>query len=135
MRFSCNGTVTKWIYGAEEQQSGNRLPELQIWRQLGPNNYNKTGSSLVTANTSIGTNLYEFIPQPPLEFQEGDIFGVHIPQSSDSQLVLYQQRLSGPLNLRIDGDVDNPSSTITEALVTATNDFPLVTVEISKQSL
>ena len=132
MNFSCNGIITKWIYGAvEENLSKDRLPELQIWCQLGPNNYNKTGSSLVTAATSIGTNFYEFIPQPPLEFQEWDIFGVHIPRSS--QLVLYEQRLSGPLNLQIDGNVDNPLSTITKALVTDLgNAFPLVTVEISK---
>ena len=132
MRFTCNGTITKWIYGGA-QSSRTMLPELQIWRQLGTNNYNKTGSSLVTANTSIGTNLYEFIPQTPLEFQEGDIFGEHFPTSGESNLILYQQRESGPLNLRVSGNVDSPLSTITEALQTeGGNDFPLVTVEISK---
>ena len=34
----------------------------------------------------------------PLEFQEGDIFGVHIPDDNNSQLCLYEQRESGPLN-------------------------------------
>ena len=133
MRFTCNGTITKWIYGGEQQSSGTMLPELQIWRQLDLDNYNKTGSSLVTANTSIGTNLYEFIPQTPLEFQENDIFGVYIPDRSESQLNLYQQRESGPLNLREHGIKNFPSSTITTELLREDgNDFPLVTVEISK---
>ncbi|XP_011408661.1 PREDICTED: uncharacterized threonine-rich GPI-anchored glycoprotein PJ4664.02-like [Amphimedon queenslandica] len=132
--FSCNGSLTKWIYGGEPVSGNNRndLPELQIWRQLGPNNYNKIESSLVNANTMIGTNLYEFIPQTPLQFQEGDIFGVYIPQSTERLFDLYEQVGNGPLNERVDGNVADPSSTITQALVTdTTNDFPLVTVEVS----
>ena len=35
----------------------------------------------------------------PLEFQEGHIFGVHIPDDNNTQLCLYEQRDSGPLNL------------------------------------
>ena len=38
MNISCNGTVTKWIYIAVYQnRSIVDLPELQIWRQPGPN--------------------------------------------------------------------------------------------------
>ena len=127
--LSCNGTITKWIFGGNG--NGNQIkPELQIWRQQGPNNYNKIGSSLVNANTMIGTNLYEFVPQTPLQFIEGDIFGVHIPED---QVYLYEQKESGPINLRDDSNAVNPLSTITDVLHTeGANDFPLVTVEISK---
>ena len=124
--FSCNGTVTKWIYGGIRRQQDS-LTELQIWRQLGPNNYIKIGSSSVNAGTMIGTNLYEFIPQTPLEFQEGDIFGLH------DLFFLYEQMLSGPLNLRIRSD--DSLSTITQDLDTDGNDFPLVTVEVSSKYL
>uniref|UniRef100_A0A1X7VTG9 IgGFc-binding protein N-terminal domain-containing protein n=1 Tax=Amphimedon queenslandica TaxID=400682 RepID=A0A1X7VTG9_AMPQE len=126
--LSCNGTITKWIFGGIG--NGNQAePELQIWRQQGTNNYNKIGSSLVNANTMIGTNLYQFVPQTPLQFVEGDIFGVHIPRD---QVYLYEQKESGPINLRVDGSAANPLSTITDALHTeGANDFPLVTVEIS----
>ena len=92
MRFTCNGTITKWIYGGVQQPSGTMLSELQIWHQLGTDNYSKIGSSLVTANTSIVTNLYEFIPQTPLEFQ-GDIFGVQIPQKEQSNSNLHSLSL------------------------------------------
>ena len=134
MKFSCNGSVTKWIYGAKAgNQNKPDLPELQIWRQTGPNNYNKQGSSLGTVNILIAPNVYEYYPMTPLEFQEGDIFGVHIPQDSNSQLRLYQQRESGPLNLHINSKVDSPApSTINSVLKTeGANDFPLVTVIIS----
>ena len=68
MKFSCNGSVTKWIYGAVDQnRSTGILPELQISRQTGPNSYNKQGSSLVTANISIAPNLYEYYPVTPLD--------------------------------------------------------------------
>ena len=82
-------------------------------------------------STLNDTNVYEFIPQSPLEFQEGDIFGVHIPRRGRSKLRLREQRGSGPINL-----FDRrpwPLSTIrTGALRTDSNDFPLVTAEISK---
>ena len=134
MKFSCNGSVTKWIYGAIDQnRSTGDLPELQIWRQTGPNSYNKQGSSLVTANISIAPNVYEYYPVTPLEFQEGDILGLHVCDNNNSQLCLYEQKESGPLNLLIDNEVNSlPSSTINGILTTdEANNFPLVTVIIS----
>ena len=134
MKFSCNGSVIKWIYGAVDQnRSTGDLPELQIWHQTGPTSYNKQGSSLVTANISIAPNVYEYYPVTQLEFQEGDIFGVHIPDNNNSQLCLYEQRVSGPLNVYINSEVNLPApSTINEILITEdANNFPLVTVIIS----
>ena len=134
MKFSCNGSVTKWIYGAVDQnKSTGDLPELQIWRQTGPNSYNKQGSSLVTANISEAPNVYEYYPVTPLEFQEGDIFGVHIPDDNNSQLCLYEQIESGPLNLCIDNEVNSPAPSTINGIFTTdeANNFPLVTVIIS----
>uniref|UniRef100_A0A1X7SXS7 Uncharacterized protein n=1 Tax=Amphimedon queenslandica TaxID=400682 RepID=A0A1X7SXS7_AMPQE len=79
----------------------------------------------------IGTNLYEFIPQTLLQFQEGDIFGVYSDRTDGERLVLYEQRFNGPTNLRISDSLDSPPSTISETLITINNDFPLVTVEIN----
>ena len=136
MVFSCNGSVTKWIFGAMDHGTPNQ-PVLQIWRKLGHNNYTEIGSSLVNNDTMIGTNLYEFIPQTPLEFQEGDILGVYAGHFHNSSigydgLVLYEQRESGPINLRIRSSLNSPPTTITQTLITVNNDFPLVTLEISK---
>ena len=74
----------------------------------------------------IGTNLYEFIPQTPLQFQEGDIFGIY--QRGE---FLYDQRYNGPTNLRSMETLNSSPQTISrEELVLNHNDFPLVTVEI-----
>ena len=130
MIFSCNGSVTKWIFGADDH--GDQYhPELQIWRQLSPNSYTKIGSSSVNAGTMIGTNLYEFIPQTPLEFKEGDIFGAFIPLNvANRGLVLYEQKGSGPINIRT-YLTSSPSTLHSSSLSFANNDFPLVTLEIS----
>ena len=94
---------------------------------MDPNNYTKIGSSLFIANTMIGTNLYEFIPQTPLQFQEGDIFGIF----QDGRF-LYDQKYNGPGNLRINRTLNfSPQTIDKEELQNVRNDFPLVTVEIS----
>ena len=131
MIFSCNGFVTKWTFGAVDR--GDQYnPELQIWRQLSPNSYTKIGSSSVNAGTMIGTNLYEFIPQTPLEFKEGDIFGAFIPLGVTNRgLVLNEQRGSGPINIQIYRFTSSPSKLHSNNFSYANNDFPLVTVEIS----
>ena len=131
MIFSCNGSVTKWIFGADDR--GDQYhPELQIWRQLGPNSYTKIGSSTVNTGTMIGTNLYEFIPQTPLDFKEGDIFGAFIPLGVKNRgLVLNEQKGSGPINIRIKDLTSPPSTLHSSSFSSANNDFPLVTVEIS----
>ena len=132
MIFSCNGSVTKWIFGAVDR--GDEVhPELQIWHQLSPNSYTKIGSSSVNAGTMIDTNLYEFIPQAPLDFKEGDIFGAFIPLCVTKEgLVLNEQKGSGPINIRT--DLTSPPSTLHSINFSfAINDFPLVTVEISNR--
>ena len=80
----------------------------------------------------IGTNLYEFIPQIPLQFQEGDIFGIYSNRADGNRLVLYEQEESGPINLRISTSLEFPPPTINQPLLTAHNDFPLVTAEIGQ---
>ncbi|XP_019855137.1 PREDICTED: uncharacterized protein LOC109584016 isoform X2 [Amphimedon queenslandica] len=127
MIFSCNGTINKWIFGAI-RRSGFRPLEFQIWHQIGPRSYIKTRFSSVTTGTKIGTNLYEYIPRNPLVFHENEMFGVYVPQFYLSVSVLYEQHLSGPVNLRV--QTNQPLSTRNTAFSTVLyNDFPLVTVE------
>uniref|UniRef100_A0A1X7SKK6 Uncharacterized protein n=1 Tax=Amphimedon queenslandica TaxID=400682 RepID=A0A1X7SKK6_AMPQE len=125
--FKCNGSVYKWIFGGNYNNWGPQEHiKLQIWCKI-DNNYNKIGSSLINANTMIGTNLYEFIPQTPLQFQEGDIFGIY-----QGDKFLYDQKYSGPKNSRVNDTLNSSPQTIsTGELEHNGNDFPLVTVEIS----
>ncbi|XP_019863720.1 PREDICTED: uncharacterized protein LOC109592803, partial [Amphimedon queenslandica] len=132
MFFLCNGSVTKWIFGAENQTNNqNALVEFQIWHQQSSSTYNKVSFSSITFDdiTMIGTNLYEFIPQTPLQFQEGDIFGAYIPSPGSSRLVFYEQVESGPLNRFRGGGA--LSTIITGSLESVANNYPLVAAEIS----
>ena len=124
MKFTCNGTVTKWIYGAKFKAS--RTAELQIWHKT-TTGYMKVNSSTVNANLSNDNNVYE--SNSNMEFQEGDIFGIHIPKMN---LELYQLKDSGPVNHYLSTKSALKEITSNETLASNENGFPLVTAEISK---
>ena len=77
--FTCNGFITKWVVGGTTDSSESLQPELQIWRNTGGTSYTKTNFSLIPIpfSTPTAVNIVEYIPEPPLEFQEGDILGVY----------------------------------------------------------
>ena len=136
IKFSCNGTVTRWIYTAKVVSSLNTVPaELQIWRQLGPDHYIKVGTSLVDfTSTSVGSNIFALVPSSPIVFQEGDIFGMYIPSQANNKIYFYEQKGNGPVNLRVNEFVNSSLSTIAtgQLVPRSRNDYPLVTAEISK---
>ena len=121
MRFTCNGTITKWIYGAK---ASDKTAELQIWRKA-TNGYRKVNSIAVNADPSNGTNVYE--SNSNQEFQEGDVFGIHIPKMVK---LLYQLTDSERRNQYL--RTMNALTSISTGSLTSDNGFPLVTAEISK---
>ena len=130
LKFSCNGSATKWIYGAVDMNGTGELPEIQIWRQTDTDTYTKQTFSHVSANKpEPGTNIHEYYPEAPLEFQEGDIPGYFQPDENDSQIVLYAQRGSGSNNL--ESDIALTTLTLSK-LSTIGNHYPLISLEISK---
>ena len=136
IQFTCNGLITKWIVGAQTGTSLTRMPELQIWRNNSGNTFTKISSSLLIPNEIGNANVHEFTPNPPLMFQDGDILGVYQPEDSQSQLVLYYQDNTGPVNYRQSGFVNNPLSSFTYSGSTPANeyDYPLVSVEVHATS-
>ena len=135
MHFTCTGLLTKWIIGGEPDELKSHLPELQLWRATGQNSYNKTGVSRIAAlpNATMYTNVYEYILDTPLEFQEGDIFGLYKPKESESMLNIFLQENSGPFAY---GQENDAGMAFTELIVDPTlpldqNDYPMVSVEIS----
>ena len=124
IKFTCNGTLTKWIIGAQRtvtEATNPRHPELQIWR-LRQGIYDKTTFSDITdLNTTDDLNVYEFIPNPPLEFRANDFLGFYQPRIGDTQVEVYYQSGGAPRNFvvsRIFGTVR------------VDNDLPLVAVEV-----
>ena len=87
IKFTCNGFITKWIVGAQIRTTGitTELPEMQIWRRLATDNiYTKVGSSLLTNGIASNSNVIEYTPVSPVEFQVGDILGVFQPRADHS---------------------------------------------------
>ena len=136
INFTCSGNLTKWIVGGTV---GNALGgEVQIWRKNNgsENDYTKVGYSILNATDPDNDNVYEHIPDPPLEFQEGDILGVY-QQGGGGRMRVYYQETTGPENYRRPGanlNINPPApATLTGAtLVVSQYDYPLVTVEICK---
>ena len=132
--FTCNGSITKWIVGAGDIDRGERYnSEVQVWRKGERNEYDKIGSSLLIVNESTThLNVHEYIPNPPLEFQEGDILGVFQPDNGDNLLQLYYQENTGPLNYFTTYGNTVPSPVSFELNAPATQlYYPLVSVVVS----
>ena len=131
--FICNGTLTKWIIGARRKQATNpQHLQLQIWRQRqgSSNTYDRTNFSDITAlNTTDDLNVYEYIPNPPLEFQANDILGLYQPRVRDTEVVVYYQEGSGPQNFAY-SNRNSPTGDFTSQ-GGQDNDLPLVTVEVN----
>ena len=135
MYFSCTGLLTKWIIGGEPKLNKMSSPELQLWRTSNGTNYFKANFSLIDniMNIPTHTNVYEYILDPPMEFQEGDVFGIYKPRKSQSFLNVFLQENSGPFAY---GEASDASTALTEIIVNSTmpldqNDYPMVSVEIS----
>ena len=134
IKFTCTGTLTKWIIGAQrtQTQATNHL-QLQIWRrrQESSNRYDRTTFSDITALNDTGDlNVYEYIPNPPLQFQTNDILGLYQPCICNSQVVVYYQSGDGPRNYRRSNQ-NSPSSMEFRASGERDNDLPLVTVNVN----
>ena len=133
INFTCTGTLTKWIIGAQRTvtEATNYL-QLQIWRQRqgSHNKYHRTNfSDITTLNTTDDLNVYEYIPNPPLQFQADDILGLYQPHRNNTQVVVYYQREGGPRNfVRFYQDSPVTSQSTTKGGVY--NDLPLVAVEV-----
>ena len=125
--FTCNGSITKWIVGAETGMGG-LFPELQIWRNTGGTSYTKANFSLLSSCTLDSNNIVEYNCNlsRPLEFQAGDTLGVYQPRNA--ALDVYYQEHDGPVNY---DEGDSAQSTVTLNTPHNQYDYPLVTVEIS----
>ena len=135
INFSCNGMLKKWMFAAEEKPVGvrrNANSHFQIWRKSSTANYNRVGSSTLQPQRTSDLNVYEYLPNTPLNFQVGDILGVYQPAADSSTFGVYYQLGNGPTNYRIEKQVSEAVSfdVNNEAVRSDQSDLPLVTVEI-----
>ena len=132
IKFTCTGTLTKWILGARRTPTqATSYLQLQIWRRQGSSDtYDRTTFSDITAlNATDDLNAYEYIPNPPLQFQTNDTLGLYQPRIRDTQVALYYQTGSGPQTFRLSNQ-DSPLVN-TSASGQSDTDLPLVAVEVN----
>ena len=86
--FSCSGTISKWTFVARSRTGTGRdqYPLLQLWRPSGT--YTRVYESSITATLSGQSEftVEEYIPDSPVPFEAGYIFGVYQPRGGDSRL-------------------------------------------------
>ena len=135
IRFSCSGSVTKWILVLGAGDGSMEYPQLQIWREEGSGSYQRVGYTDINYPSSSITDTYtvvEYSLTTPLAFQEGDILGAHQPPKDNSDVVMQFQDRGLLVSYRYDGE-DNPLETfVVDGAETDQTDYPLVGVETSK---
>ena len=146
--FTCSGSVTKWIIGAQRKPSITAVlhPDLQVWRcsvLVDKDNIDcdREGNSTISGAVQVEghPNVYQYTPDPPLEFESGDVFGLYQPDSLTSQLeVVFEDTSPGGITIRVEG-LSSPLTSISDMDNSldiedggGDNDFPLITVETSK---
>ena len=141
--FNCSGAITSWTIGAEWRTGLGRdfFPHLQIWRNTRcvTNMYDLVGDVelFVAGGEERPRDDYVFsgTPDPPLEFEAGDILGIFQPRESRSRVRVYYDTSAGPTNYYIaTGNADQPSlASFTTTSADGTEDsLPLVTIEIGR---
>ena len=139
IKFTCNGEVVKWIVGAKYDRVKNSVnyPEVQIWRPTGDSTYQKLNGTTIIPVDERRSRIYEFIVDPPLPVQPGDVLGMFQPSKDNSKLLVDYDIGYNMWNLyfELDRDQVEPSHTFininSEEWMNAIA-LPLISVEIGE---
>ena len=138
IKFTCDGMITKWIVGADRDSSDSLYPELQVWRNIGNDMYQKRNGTVITIPSVSSNRIYEYDNFSPIPFQAGDILGVFLPRDRDARLHLLSETTDSPTNYYLETanfSSESPFDTIniqsTQSLISQAY-HPLVSVKIGK---
>ena len=133
IQFTCTGEVVKWIMGGR-WGGGQRYPELQIWRPSNGTMYQRVNSTTISAAMERDDDVYEFIPDPPIPFQPGDVLGVFQPSNSRLQVDYDNDGSSVYYYIDAEDQVVSSHTTfdISREDVETQTALPLVSLEIGK---
>ena len=145
VKVTCDGVITKWIVGAEWTFHISRYlyPELQIWRHIGNDTYQKIAGTYIYFPFSVSPNkIYEYSKFSPIPVRSGDILGIFIPRDGISRLRLRSENTNNnnPTqhyhlfsdNSLAASPIDEIDIRNDEPRLTKTSQYPLVSVEICK---
>ncbi len=133
--FTCHGFITKWILAAKWANT-DHLPEQQTWNSPDDIIYTKQGATTFSLEGgSAEMTYFEYSPNPPHEFNDGDVLGMFIPDET-RLAIFFVEVESDPLNY-----VDNTGNNnfnppggpfVTTTADTTVNAVPLIAVEVCK---
>ena len=73
---------------------------------------------------------YEYIPDTPHEFRDGDVLGVFIPTFEDTYGIFFKEDSNAPLNYYVDGTTISPQEDFSIINANRSRESPLIAVEI-----
>ena len=90
MNFTCNGSITRWIFAADfkEMSDSSLYSELQIWRPISDGQYSKVETTILMSSKN-SSKIYYNSPNTPLHFKEGDIVGYY--QSKGKHRIIFER--------------------------------------------
>ncbi len=137
INFTCHGFITKWVFAAR-WLSNDYLPELQTWTSTNDTTYTKQGATTVSLEGgSAEITYYEYSPNPPHEFNDGDVLGMFIPDQPRLRM-FFEEVDSDFLNyvLITGSDIFSPpeGNFVTTIADNTVNAAPLIAVEVCKCS-
>ena len=133
MNFSCSGNISKWTFVANSRtgEGRNQYPLFQLWRPDGTRRYRRVYESNITSTMSDQSEftVEEYMPDTPVPFEAGDIFGVDRPEESCRRLsVVYVDVPPGYGYDNYYGECNSDQFNKT----TDENNYPLVSVNTSE---
>ena len=138
IKFTCEGLITKWIIGASIVHNNALYPELQVWRNIGNDTYQKRNGTFINIPTENSNRFYEYDNFSAIPFQAGDILGVFLPRTGRARINLLSENTNSPTNYYLNtesADTVSPFDTIdiqTTQSLRSQDYHPLVSVEIGK---
>ncbi len=130
INFTCHGFITKWILAAMWADE-DVYPELQTWNSTDGITYTKQGATTFSLEGgSAVMTYYEYSPNSPHEFNDGDVLGMFIPDKSRYKL-FFERTDSGPENYVEDmADSAGSDFTTNSGGIQITSAVPLIAVEV-----
>ena len=81
LRFTCDGLITSWIIGGDWNGNNTPFPELQVWRNIGNDTYQKIHGTIAEFPTMRISYVYVYSDFQPNPVLAGDILGMFIPNN------------------------------------------------------
>ena len=101
---------------------------------MGNDSYYKIYGTILNITTQRPTSVYEYSNFSPIPFKSGDIFGILQPVYALARLNIVSEKDNAPINYYV-GVSESPFETFflqDTAIVKTHDEYPLVSVEISK---